>query len=235
MLISEGLCSHAGGHADHFHVEIGRKELQNPTSKVIFASITSDDERGLLTQKCDLLQSLKDSNELVAIAVGYSEGNRTLNGGKNTSFSGHIDPGNKKRNVGSFSSQVHLHKISNPEEADALWLTKLRNNLLPKYKQAALDADLDANLAFLWLSACDLYVQSPAAVNEKAGLLDRLSTDLNKGRLSFDAMVQARVSSYFEPNSGKLNAPGFGNNLARLKDDQIRRSRAIELAIKTLL
>ncbi|MCP9839000.1 DUF4231 domain-containing protein [Cyanobium sp. N.Huapi 1H5] len=235
MLISEGLCTHAGGHADHFHVEIGRKELQNPTSKVIFASITSDDEPGLLTQKCDLLQSLKDSNELVAIAVGYSEGNRTLNGGKNTSFSGHIDPGNKQRNVGSFSSQVHLHKISNPEEADALWLTKLRNNLLPKYKQAALDADLDPNLAFLWLSACDLYVQSPAAVNEKAGLLDRFSTDINKGRLSFDAMVQARVSSYFEPNSGKLNAPGFGNNLARLKNDQIRRSRAIELAIKTLL
>lgn len=235
VLIGEGLCTHARGHADHFHVEIGRKELQNPSSKVIFASITSDDEPGLFTKKCDLLQSLKDSNDLVAIAVGYSEGNRTLNGGTNTSFSGHIDPGNKKRNVGSFSSQVHLHKISNPEEADALWLTKLRNDLLPRYKQAALDADLDPNLAFLWLSACDLYVQSPAAVKEKAGLLDRFSSDLNKERLSFDAMVQARVSSYFEPDSGKLNAPGFGNNLARLKNDQIRRSRAIELAIKTLL
>ncbi len=235
VLIREDLCTQASGHDNHFHVEIGRKELQSPTSRVVLASITSVDESGLFTKRCDLLKSLQGSDELVAIAVGFSEGNRTLNGGKNTSFFGHIDPGNKKRNVGSFSSQVHIHNTGDPEEADALWLNKLGNELLPRYRQAALQADLDPDLAFLWLSACDLYVQAPLAATGTAGLLDRLSSDLDKGTLSFEAMVQARVNSFIDPKTGKLDAPGFGNNPARLKDDQIRRSRALELAIKTLL
>lgn len=159
---------------------------------------------------------------LVAVAVGYSEGNRTPDGGFTGSYSGHTDPGNQRRNQGSFSYQ---HPAYSPKEADLRQLNKLRETL-PLYRKTAEDAGLDPNNAFLFLNFCDLFTQSEAATLLSGGLLSQFRR-LAKEGLSVDSMVAARVRSYYDPRTGKLDAPGFGNKLERLTADQRRRTEAL--------
>ena len=56
------------------------------------------------------------SNSLVARAVGNAEGTRTPDGGYTAAYYGHVDPGNHKWNLGSFSYQ---HGAKSPADADA--------------------------------------------------------------------------------------------------------------------
>ena len=66
----------------------------------------------------------------------------------------------------------------------------------------------------------DLTVQSPAAARDFAGKLPEMK---QKG-WTVEAIAKARADSFINPETGRLDAPGFGNNYQRLFKDQ--RSRA---------
>jgi hypothetical protein len=151
------------------------------------------------------------SDSLIAIAVGCAEGTRTPDGGKTKAWYGHVDPGNGANNQGSFSYQ---HPAKSPVEADLRQIEKLKNVLLPTF----LGAGLICRTHFA--IACDLFTQSELACMGDGGLLEQL-------RESPNDLVGARVRSYYDPKTGKLDAPGFGDDLARLRADQERRTKAV--------
>lgn len=166
------------------------------------------------------------SQSLIARAVGTSEGNRTPEGGFTESYKGHTDPGNGVANIGSFSYQVHQGGASTPEEADALWLNRLKEQM-PNYAAKVQAAGLDPNDGRLLANFTDLYTQAPAAAVGAGGFLDRLG-EIKAAGGSYDAILQARLNSYRNPSTGALDAPGFGNSLERLTADQRRRMDALE-------
>jgi hypothetical protein len=170
------------------------------------------------------------SNSLIARAVGHSEGNRTPEGGFNGSYKGHTDPGNGAFNIGSFSYQIKQGGASTPEQADELWMGRLKAQM-PKYEAAAKAAGLNPADSRLLANFCDLYTQSPAAATEQGGFLDRMG-EIAKGNGSYEAIIAARVNSYRNPSNGAINAPGFGNSESRLKTDQDRRMTALEAVLK---
>jgi hypothetical protein len=173
-----------------------------------------------------LLKTLSGESGLVAVAVGYSEGNRTPDGCFTESYHGHTDPGNGARNIGSFSYQVRQGGADTPAAADALWLSRLSSQLLPRYLAACDEQQADPGNLRLWLNVCDLYTQSPAACLHQGGLLDQLR-QIAASDYTRSSILHARVQSYYEPD-GRLNAPGFGNNEGRLRADQGRRMNCLE-------
>ncbi len=172
-------------------------------------------------QTYPLDQALASPQELMARAIGYSEGNRSLKGTFLDGYWGHTDPGNRVRNLGSFSVQTRNRQISTPAEADTFWLGELRR-LVPMYRRAAEQRGVDADNIWIFLNVFDLYTQAPAAVVSRGGLLELLSPEL----MDTQKMINARVQSFYEPD-GRLNAPGFSNNKGRLIADQTRRCQAL--------
>lgn len=170
------------------------------------------------------------SNSPSAIIVGTSEGNRTPTGGFKDSYQGHTDPGNNAANIGSFSYQAHQGGASTPQQADALWNKKLEGQM-PAYQQAARAAGLDPNNALLASNFADLYTQSPEAATGKGGFLDQLKTVGQNGGATPENILKARMESYKDPSTGRLDAPGFGNDPQRLLADQQRRMGALDSAL----
>jgi hypothetical protein len=156
------------------------------------------------------------SDSEMAIAVGCAEGTRTKRGDRTKAWYGHTDPGNGARNLGSFSYQ---HDAADPEEADLKQIEKLKTILLPRFLKAGLICRVHFAIA------CDVFTQSEAAGLARGGVLEQLKA------MPCD-LISARVKAYFDPTTGKLDAPGFGNNIERLKADQVRRTSAVLGAIK---
>lgn len=164
----------------------------------------------------------------IAIAVGTAEGTRTLDGGFTADYAGHVDPGNKARNLGSFSYQ---HEASSPENADLLQIEKMRTVLLPPFLDVAKRSGWkEKQCRLLFAVACDVFVQSESACLDRQGFLDQIWR-YREFIPDPQWLIQWRCASYIDPNSGKLNAPPFGNNMDRLKTDQARRTHAILRAI----
>jgi hypothetical protein len=163
-----------------------------------------------------------ESNSIIARAVGYSEGNRTKDGQFTNSYYGHSDPGNQKNNIGSFSWQHG----GTPEEADKKQIEKLKA-LLPKFKKA-IGSKVLSNLQAirLWAIVCDLFTQSEIACVGKGGLLEQIESKTDSW-ITINSIIDWRVRSYKDPNTGKLDAPGFGNSYQRLYNDQKRRVSAV--------
>jgi hypothetical protein len=151
------------------------------------------------------------SDSLIAIAVGCAEGTRSKDGSKTKAWSGHIDPDNGVKNQGSFSYQ---HAGSTPELADLAQIEKLKNVLLPAFLRAGLICRTHFAIA------CDVFTQSELACLGDGGLLEQLKSTPND-------LIGARVRAYYDPSTGKLDAPGFGNDLGRLRADQERRTKAV--------
>jgi hypothetical protein len=162
------------------------------------------------------------SNSIISRAVGYSEGNRTKDGRFTDSYYGHSDPGNQKRNVGSFSWQHG----GTPEDADKKQIEKLKA-LLPRFKKIIKMHNLSKFQAMcIWGIVCDLFTQSELACVGEGGLLDQLeSKDMTD--LAIKDIIDWRVKAYEDPTTRTLDAPGFGNDYKRLYNDQKRRTDAI--------
>lgn len=76
--------------------------------------------------------------------------------------------------------------------------------------------------------ACDVYTQSEAACLLEGGFLDQLKNNMPaSGVLNVETLTKMRVNSYYDPKTGKLDAPGFGNNTGRVQADQKRRTEAV--------
>lgn len=175
----------------------------------------------------NFLDLIKDETSLVPIAVGTAEGTRTPDGKFTQAYWGHADPGNGKCNLGSFSYQGL--EVDSPKAADAAQLKKLRGQLLSEFNwHFPSDLFKASEMLVPFVTACDVFTQSEAACLFKGGFMERASRFLN---LSTAQLIDSRVKSYYDPKTEKLDAPGFGNNLARLHADQTRRQGCLELAI----
>lgn len=167
-----------------------------------------------------------DSDSLVAVTVGNAEGTRAPNGKPTDGFYGHSDPGNGVWNLGTFSYQ---HGASSPEEADAKQLRRLRKQAeVIQEKAAARGMKLTLEET---LNGIDLANQAPKAVLESEGYVEWLAEAHQLGKQGMDAILWARVQSFFDPQTQKWNAPGLGNTPERITRDQQRRMEAIARAL----
>jgi hypothetical protein len=166
-------------------------------------------------------------NSLVSIAVGSAEGTRRPDGGFNQAYAGHIDPGNGVWNQGSFSYQ---HYSTSPEDADARQLKRLKGQT-EVLEQIAASYSMSMTLEEK-MNGIDLANQAPAAAIDQGGYVDWLADAKQKGLKGADAILYARTNSYINPKTGRLNAPGLGNNWGRVEQDQARRMGEISEALR---
>ena len=172
------------------------------------------------------------SDSLVARTVGHAEGTRTPDGRKTRAYYGHTDPGNGAWNLGSFSFQhcrdARYH-CSTPEAADDRQLQRLQTQNAALLRQAA-TAKLSMTLAEE-LNGIDLANQAPLAALSDQGYVDRLVQAKQKGFSGQDAILNARVWSYWNPQKNRWDAAGLGNTETSIRHDQERRLLAIARAL----
>jgi hypothetical protein len=172
------------------------------------------------------------SNSLVARTVGHAEGTRTPDGRKTRAYYGHKDPGNGVWNLGSFSFQhcgEARYRCSTPEEADDRQLQRLQVQHAALERQATA-AKLRMTLMEA-LNGVDLANQAPLAALSDQGYLDRLLQAKQKGFSGQNAILEARVWSYWNPQKNRWDAPGLGNIEPSIRHDQERRLLAIARAL----
>jgi hypothetical protein len=169
------------------------------------------------------------SNSPIAIAVGTAEGTRTPDGRFTAAYNGHIDPGNGAHNQGSFSYQG---VADNPKKADELQLAKLKGRVLPAFEKMWNFERTDPEKRALFAIACDVFTQSETACLGKGGFLEQMQIGLSGKFVQLAQEINRwRYLSYFDPETDRLDAPGFGNDSARLGQDQERRTEAVLRAI----
>jgi hypothetical protein len=169
-----------------------------------------------------------EENSLVARAVGSAEGTRTPDGGRTWAYQGHVDPGNKAWNRGTFSYQ---HQADSPEDADRKQLQRLMGQA-QTLRQDATALGLQLTLEEE-LNGIDLANQSPRAALSRGGYIDRLQQARDMGLKGSDAVLWARTRAFLDPDTSRWNAPGLGNNVQGITADQERRRQAIEQAMAT--
>lgn len=165
------------------------------------------------------------AESLVARAVGSAEGTRTPSGQRTAAYYGHRDPGNGDWNLGSFSYQ---HGAASPEEADARQLKRLQQQALELETQAQAKG-LELSLAET-LNGIDLANQAPLAALDR-GYIDWLEQARSLGMTGEEAILYARTRAFLDPDTGRWNAPGLGNTVASISQDQGRRMEAITRAM----
>jgi hypothetical protein len=167
------------------------------------------------------------SDSLVARAVGTAEGTRTPEGDRTTAYYGHVDPGNRRWNLGSFSYQ---HGARSPEQADVAQLNRLQAQF------AIIQAKADAHGLALslpeQLNAIDLANQAPLAALAPEGYVDQLQQAKAQGLQGDDAVLQARTEAFWDPDRQQWDAPGLGNQADSIRQDQARRLEATARTIK---
>lgn len=170
-------------------------------------------------------QALFASTDSVgAIAIGMAEGTRTLEGDKTSFWKSHLDPANQAVNQGTFSWQG---SAISAEDADQQAIYHIQNTVIP----SLLEHGAQQGIVFdpeLLIQGVDLWIQSPAAGTEFVTNL-RKCHDANTQET--DLILCARVQSYYDSRTGKLDASGFNNNRVLLAQDQLRRIRSIEQAV----
>ena len=166
------------------------------------------------------------SNSLVARAVGSAEGTRTPDGGYTAAYYGHVDPGNQKWNLGSFSYQ---HGAKSPADADAKQLKRLYKQALALRQQAS-QHQVTLSLTEE-LNGIDLANQAPLAALDR-GYIDWLAIARQQPMSEADRIIWARTRAFLDPDSGRWNAPGLGNTLNSIRWDQARRQQAVQQAIE---
>lgn len=168
------------------------------------------------------------AESLVARTVGHAEGTRTPDGTRTPAYFGHRDPGNGVWNLGSFSFQ-HCRELryncSTPEQADGFQLQRLMAQTRD-LRQRSLTLGLQVTLEEE-LNAIDLANQAPLAALDTPGYPDHLLKAKEQGLKGQDAILAARVKSFWNPQTNRWDAPGLGNTEASIRHDQQRRMLAI--------
>jgi hypothetical protein len=162
----------------------------------------------------------------VAWTVGAAEGTRTTTGERTPAYYGHVDPGNQAWNLGTFSYQ---HGARSPAEADQTQLARLQRQLRILCQRAAeRNIRQDRLTHEVLLNGIDLANQAPlAALSINGGYMHRLEEAYSRGFRGADAVLEARIYSYLNPQTNRWDAPGLGNTYQGIKADQQRRQAAI--------
>lgn len=166
-----------------------------------------------------------DDNSLVAVAVGHAEGTRTANGKRTLAYYGHVDPGNQAWNQGTFSYQ---HTARSPQEADQKQLARLKQQTKTLHNLAFQKGIVLTQIELL--NGIDLANQAPQAALDR-GYIDWLAQAKVMGLQADEAILWARTRSFLDPDTGRWNAPGLGNSVQSISQDQGRRQQAIARAI----
>ena len=203
---------------EHLHVEItpkGGERTNRDQTLPIMREIMALWETGLAAPEPVALTKSTLSDEVLMKAIGKAEGtvDRKLN--PDADYHGHIDPGNGANNLGFFSYQ---HGANSPQEADQKQLQRLRNAEREIQAQAVGKFGQPLSEAAL-LSALDLWNQAPLAGQDFVRLLP--TPDPTPVQI-----IEARAESFIEPTTGALNAPGLGNSMPNVREDQKRRTDA---------
>lgn len=176
---------------------------------------------------------INGSESLVARTVGHAEGTRAPDGVRTPAYFGHTDPGNGVWNLGSFSFQhcrEPRYNCTMPEQADAFQLERLKTQTeLFRAKSQALGLQVTLEEA---LNAIDLTNQAPLAVIGQPGYPDYLMKARKAGSKGQDAVLAARVKSFWNPKTDRWDAPGLGNTEASIRHDQKRRMMAISRVLQ---
>ena len=160
-----------------------------------------------------------DQHELF-VMVGVAEGTRTASGGYTKAYYGHTDPGDGNYNRGTVSGG--RGSSMSPAMVDRRWmgiLTGVQQRMRPYLIVYGLQPGTQGYNRVMF-NLIDLEVQSPAAAQGFAGKLPQMKA----GGWTVEAIAKARADSYINPETGRLEASGFGNSYQRLMKDQ--RSRA---------
>jgi hypothetical protein len=162
------------------------------------------------------------ANSIVARTIGHAEGTRAATGEKTRAYHGHTDPGNGVWNLGSFSYQ---HGAASPEDADRKQLARLQRQFAIISQQAASKGLVLSDLEKL--NAIDLANQAPLAALGPGAFVDRLPECKRN-------ILCARSRGFLDLATGRLDAPGLGNNMPQVRRDQQRRMDAINSALTNL-
>ncbi len=160
-----------------------------------------------------------DQHELF-VMIGVAEGTRTPNGGYTQAYYGHTDPGDGFSNRGTVSGG--RDSGASPEMVDLRWmgtLTSVQQKIRPSLIVMGLMPGTQGYNRVMF-NLMDLTVQSPVAAQDFAGKL----IEVRDAGWTIEAIAKARADSFINPATGRLDAPGFGNNYQNLIKDQ--RSRA---------
>jgi len=160
------------------------------------------------------------SNSIGAIALGVAEGTRTPEGERTLSWNSHIDAGNGAINQGTFAWQM---AAASPEIADQAAIRHIQREVIPHILQ---DAERERILVEpeVLVQAVDLWNQAPQA---GADFVENLKQCQRSGQQE-EALLCARMRSYYNPITGVLEAAGFDNDIALLEQDQRRRLSTIQ-------
>ncbi len=168
------------------------------------------------------------SDSVVARTVGHAEGTRTPNGERTPAYYGHPDPGNGVWNLGSFSFQ-HCgeapYQCSTPDAADRHQLGRLQAQTQQLHQRAS---SLNLTLTLEEeLNGIDLANQAPQAALGQPGYIEYLAQARKQGQRGQEAILAARLWSYWNPDTQGWDAPGLGNTENGIRRDQQRRMLAI--------
>jgi len=211
----------------------GPADISGPTTvdalKKAIASRASGSDFGAQLRSGNLSQTP------IYLAIGLAEGTINKNGSPNSAWYSHGDPGNGKLNKGFGSYQVYQDPRGaslTPEQADRIQANRLAGQW-PTIDQALTRAGIPAGPTrdLVAASALDAWNQAPATQGGTYGLLNpnrlaELKQDLASGKNPTEAITQWRANSY-RTDSGRLDAPGLGNSMSRVMDDQRRRTEAV--------
>ncbi|MDX2243254.1 MAG: hypothetical protein NW224_21450 [Leptolyngbyaceae cyanobacterium bins.302] len=177
------------------------------------------------------------SESIVARTVGAAEGTRSADGGKTDIYEGHVDPGNGVWNRGTFSYQFGNEENLSAEEADRRQVAKIKriyeSVMLPKAEQHGVAPLTLAEE----LNGIDLINQAPLTVTEDGGYIERLAeAKTKKGLSGQEAILEARIWSFWDASRGGWDAPGLRayddmGKEASIRHDQKRRMGMIEDAL----
>ncbi|MBD2060264.1 hypothetical protein H6F88_30425 [Oculatella sp. FACHB-28] len=159
-----------------------------------------------------------------AIAIGVAEGTRTIEGEQTESWSSHIDSGNGVINQGTFAWQM---EAASPEAADQAAIHHIQNEVIPHILQDAQREGITLEPEIL-VQAVDLWNQAPEA---GADFVENFK-QCQRGSQLEEALLCARIYSYYDPVTGELEAPGFDNDIAWLEQDQRRRLNTIQQVLR---
>ncbi len=174
------------------------------------------------------------SESIVARTVGHAEGTRAPDGSRTPAYFGHTDPGNGVWNLGSFSFQhcrEPRYQCSTPEQADTFQLQRLQAQNVT-FRQRAIALGFSATLEEE-LNGIDLANQAPLAALGRPGYPDYLRQAKKNGLNGQTAILEARLWSFWNPQTKRWDAPGLGNTEASIRHDQQRRMLAIARVLET--
>lgn len=160
-----------------------------------------------------------------SIAIGAAEGTRTQTGGITPGYWGHRDPANGVTNLGTFSYQ---HGARDALDADAIQLERLQQQVADIQRQAEA-AGLRLSTLEL-VAAADLTNQSPEA---GYAYISNLQYAYDRGLRGMEALLEARIQSFVNPQTQDLDAAGFSNSWQKLRQDQLRRLSKLQKTLKT--